>query len=189
MEIFADVFAHRKAREETPLGYQTIILEKKDHIARLTLNRPERLNASYVDENGEKRRPVMLHRAILGSFERFIGVLIEHFAGRFPLWLAPVQAAVATITSDADDHALEVFERLRAAGLRAELDRRNEKIGFKVREHSVAKTPVLLVVGRREAEQGTVTLRRLGSTRQETLAVGDAILTLSEEAAAPGRGR
>jgi len=150
---------------------------------------PERLNASYVDENGEKRRPVMLHRAILGSFERFIGVLIEHFAGRFPLWLAPVQAAVATITSDADDHALEVFERLRAAGLRAELDRRNEKIGFKVREHSVAKTPVLLVVGRREAEQGTVTLRRLGSTRQETLAVGDAILTLSEEAAAPGRGR
>ncbi len=150
---------------------------------------PERLNASYVDENGEKQRPVMLHRAILGSFERFIGVLIEHFAGRFPLWLAPVQAVVATITSDADDYALEVFERLRAAGLRAELDRRNEKIGFKVREHSVAKVPVLLVVGRREAEQGTVALRRLGSSRQEILAVCDSIHTLSEEAAAPGRGR
>ena len=150
---------------------------------------PERLNASYVDESGEKRRPVMLHRAILGSFERFIGVLIEHYAGRFPLWLAPVQAVVATITGDADGHAREVFERLRAAGLRAELDLRNEKIGFKVREHSVAKVPVLLVVGRREAEQGTVALRRLGSQQQETLAVADSIHTLSEEAAVPSRGR
>ena len=115
---------------------------------------PERLNASYVDESGGKRRPVMLHRAILGSFERFIGVLIEHYAGRFPLWLAPVQAVVATITGDADGYARQVFERLRAAGLRAELDLRNEKIGFKVREHSVAKVPVLLVVGRREAGAG-----------------------------------
>ena len=150
---------------------------------------PERLNASYVDESGEKRRPVMLHRAILGSFERFIGVLIEHYAGRFPLWLAPVQAVVATITSDADDYARVVFDRLRAAGLRAELDLRNEKIGFKVREHSVAKVPVILVVGRREAEQGTVALRRLGSREQELLAVADSIHTLSEEAAVPGRGR
>ncbi len=150
---------------------------------------PERLNASYVDESGERRRPVMLHRAILGSFERFIGVLIEHYAGRFPLWLAPVQAVVATITSDADGYAREVFARLKEAGLRAELDLRNEKIGFKVREHSLAKVPALLVVGRREAEQGTVALRRLGSQRQEMLAVGDSILTLSEEAAVPSRGR
>ena len=150
---------------------------------------PERLNASYVDENGEKRRPVMLHRAILGSFERFIGVLIEHYAGRFPLWLAPVQVVVATITGDGDDYAREVCGRLRAAGLRAELDLRNEKIGFKVREHSVAKVPVLLVVGRREAEQGTVALRRLGSKEQEILAVADAIHTLLEEAAVPSRGR
>ena len=150
---------------------------------------PERLNASYVDESGEKRRPVMLHRAILGSFERFIGVLIEHYAGRFPLWLAPVQAVVATITSDGDDYAREVFDRLRAAGLRVELDLRNEKIGFKVREHSVAKVPVLLVVGRREAEQGTVALRRLGSQQQEILAVVDSIHTLCEEAAVPSRGR
>ena len=150
---------------------------------------PERLNAAYVAESGERRRPVMLHRAILGSFERFIGVLIEHYAGRFPLWLAPVQAVVATITSDADEYAREVLERLRAAGLRAGIDIRNEKIGFKVREHSVAKVPVLLVVGRREAEQGTIALRRLGSKEQEMLAVGDAIHTLSEEAAVPSRGR
>ncbi|MDE0409609.1 MAG: threonine--tRNA ligase, partial [Alphaproteobacteria bacterium] len=150
---------------------------------------PERLNAIYVDESGERRRPVMLHRAILGSFERFIGVLIEHYAGRFPLWLAPVQAVVATITSDADGYAREVFARLREAGLRAELDLRNEKIGYKVREHSVAKVPVMLVVGRREAEQGTVALRRLGSQQQEMLAVGDSIHTLSEEAAVPSRGR
>ncbi len=150
---------------------------------------PERLNATYVDESGERRRPVMLHRAILGSFERFIGVLIEHYAGRFPLWLAPVQAVVATITSDADGYAREVFARLREAGLRAELDLRNEKIGYKVREHSVAKVPVMLVVGRREAEQGTVALRRLGSKEQEMLAVADSIHTLLEEAAVPSRGR
>ncbi|MCY4229926.1 MAG: threonine--tRNA ligase [Alphaproteobacteria bacterium] len=150
---------------------------------------PERLNASYVDESGARRRPVMLHRAILGSFERFIGVLIEHYAGRFPLWLAPVQVVVATITSDADDYAREVFARLREAGLRVELDLRNEKIGFKVREHSLAKAPTLLVVGRREAEQKTVVLRRLGSQRQEMLAVGDLIRTLSSEAAVPSRGR
>ncbi len=150
---------------------------------------PERLNASYVAADGQKRRPVMLHRAILGSFERFIGVLIEHYAGRFPLWLAPLQAVVATITGDADDYARQVHERLRRAGLRAECDLRNEKIGFKVREHSLAGTPAILVVGRREAEQGTVALRRLGSRQQEVLALGDAIARLSAEAAPPAGGR
>ena len=146
---------------------------------------PERLGATYVDEHGEKRRPVMLHRAILGSFERFIGVLIEHYAGRFPVWLAPVQAVVATITSDADEYARKVHARLRAAGLRVETDLRNEKIGFKVREHSVAKVPVLLVVGRREAEEGTVAVRRLGSRSQEMVALDELIRTFSGEAALP----
>ena len=146
---------------------------------------PERLGATYVDEHGEKRRPVMLHRAILGSFERFIGVLIEHYAGRFPVWLAPIQAVVATITGDADGYARKLHARLRAAGLRVEIDLRNEKIGFKVREHSVAKVPVLLVVGRREAEEGMVAVRRLGSRAQEMVAFDELIRTLSEEAALP----
>ncbi len=146
---------------------------------------PERLDASYVGEDGEKHRPVMLHRAILGSFERFIGILIEHYAGRFPLWLAPVQAVVATIVSDADAYAVTVAERLRAAGLRAEVDLRNEKINYKVREHSLAKVPVLVVVGRREAEEGTVALRRLGGKEQETLALETAIHTLVADAQAP----
>ena len=128
---------------------------------------PERLDASYVGEDGERHRPVMLHRAILGTFERFIGILIEHHAGRFPLWLAPVQAVVATIVSDADDYADEVAAKLRAAGLRVETDLRNEKINYKVREHSLAKVPILLVVGKREAEEGTVALRRLGSQAQQ----------------------
>ena len=116
---------------------------------------PERLDASYVGEDGERHRPVMLHRAILGTFERFIGILIEHHAGRFPLWLSPVQAVVATIVSDADDYANEVVAKLKAAGIRAEADLRNEKINYKVREHSLAKVPLLLVVGKREAEEGT----------------------------------
>ncbi|MEO7654165.1 MAG: threonine--tRNA ligase, partial [Sphingomicrobium sp.] len=124
---------------------------------------PERLDASYIGEDGAKHRPVMLHRAILGTFERFIGILIEHHAGRFPLWLAPVQAVVATIVSDADAYAGEVAAALRLAGLRVETDLRNEKINYKVREHSLAKVPLLLVVGKREAEEGTVALRRLGS--------------------------
>ena len=131
---------------------------------------PERLDATYVAEDGQRHRPVMLHRAILGSFERFIGILIEHHAGRFPLWLAPVQAVVATIVSDADDYAREVAARLTAAGLRVEADLRNEKINYKVREHSLAKVPNLLVVGKREAEEGTVALRPLGEgARQEVL--------------------
>jgi threonyl-tRNA synthetase len=146
---------------------------------------PERLDASYVGEDGAKHRPVMLHRAIFGSFERFIGVLIEHYAGRFPLWLAPVQAVVATITSDADAYAAEVHRALVAAGLRVEIDVRNEKINYKVREHSLAKVPLLVVVGKREAEQRTVAIRRLGQDKQESLALDQALDTLEIEAACP----
>ncbi len=146
---------------------------------------PERLDASYVGEDGARHRPVMLHRAILGSMERFIGVLIEHYAGRFPLWLAPVQAVVATITSDADDYAREVEGLLRREGLRVELDLRNEKINYKVREHSLAKVPVLLVVGRREAELRTLAVRRLGGSAQEVMALDEAVASLREEAAPP----
>jgi len=129
---------------------------------------------------------VMLHRAILGSFERFLGILIEHHAGKFPFWLAPLQVVVATITNDADDYAKSLLTRLQAAGIRAELDLRNEKINYKVREHSLAKVPVLLVVGRKEAESGTVALRRLGGADQEILALEDAIVNLSGESVAPG---
>jgi threonyl-tRNA synthetase len=127
----------------------------------------------------------MLHRAILGTFERVIGILIEHHAGRFPLWLAPVQVVVATIVSDADEYANGLVEQLRAAGIRAEADLRNEKINYKVREHSLAKVPVLLVVGRREAEEGTVAVRRLGSERQQVAAFGDVLEGLRGEALAP----
>jgi threonyl-tRNA synthetase len=146
---------------------------------------PERLDASYIGEDGQKHRPVMLHRAIFGSLERFIGVLIENYAGRFPLWLAPVQAVVATITSDADDYAREVKVALDAAGLDAELDIRNEKINYKVREHSLAKVPVLLVVGKREAENRSVAVRRLGVEKQEVLALEDALNRLQAEAVSP----
>ncbi|RDE06140.1 threonine--tRNA ligase [Sphingomonas aracearum] len=146
---------------------------------------PERLDASYVGEDGERHRPIMLHRAILGTFERFIGILIEHHAGRFPLWLSPVQAVVATIVSDADGYAREVEAKLKAAGIRAETDLRNEKINYKVREHSVAKVPVLLVVGKREAEEGKVAIRRLGSQAQEVVSVEEAIATLAAEATPP----
>ena len=149
------------------------------------LNLPERLDAAYVGEDGARHRPVMLHRALFGSLERFIGILLEHHAGRLPLWLAPVQAVVATIVSDADDYAREAAAAARAAGLRCELDLRNEKIGYKVREHSVAKVPVLLVVGRREAAERAVALRRLGGGGQETLALDRAIDTLRREAAGP----
>ena len=146
---------------------------------------PERLDASYVGEDGERHRPVMLHRAILGSIERFLGILIEHHAGRFPLWLAPRQVVVATITDDSNAYAGEVAARLRAAGLRAETDLRNEKIGFKVREHSVAKLPVILAVGGREAEGQTVAMRRLGNKQQEVLALDEAVDRLQKEAAGP----
>ncbi|HET9150023.1 MAG TPA: threonine--tRNA ligase [Alphaproteobacteria bacterium] len=146
---------------------------------------PERLGAVYVGEDGQHHRPVMLHRAILGSLERFIGVLIEHYAGKFPLWLAPLQVVVATITSDGDAYATEVAERLRAEGLRVDLDLSNEKIGYKVREHSLAKVPVLLAIGRKEAEARTVAVRRLGSQAQEILALEEAATRLKNEAAVP----
>ncbi len=146
---------------------------------------PDRLDASYVGEDGNRHRPIMLHRAILGTFERFIGILIEHHAGRFPLWLSPVQAVVATIVSDADDYAEDVAARLRKAGLRVETDLRNEKINYKVREHSVAKVPVLLVVGKREAEEGKVAIRRLGSQAQQIVTVDEALAMLRDEALAP----
>jgi threonyl-tRNA synthetase len=146
---------------------------------------PERLDATYIGEDGAKHRPVMLHRAILGSFERFLGILIENYSGRMPLWLAPTQVVVATITSDGDAFATEVRDRLEQAGLRAVTDLRNEKINYKVREHSVAKVPVMLVIGKREAEEGTVSMRRLGSKDQEVLALGEAVTTLIEVAADP----
>ncbi|WP_296595905.1 threonine--tRNA ligase, partial [Phenylobacterium sp.] len=150
---------------------------------------PERLDAEYVAEDGSKQRPVMLHRAICGSMERFIGVMIENFAGAFPAWLAPTQVVVATITSDADDFALKAAAQLRAAGLRVETDLRNEKINYKIREHSLAKTPVIAVVGRREAEEGKVALRRLGSDGQQILTLGEAVNVLAREATPPDVAR
>ncbi len=148
-------------------------------------NTADRLGASYIAEDGAKHPPVMLHRAILGSMERFLGVLIEHYAGKFPLWLAPVQAVVATVVSDADSYAKEAVAALQAAGLRVETDLRNEKINYKVREHSLAKVPYLLVAGRREAENKTLTVRRLGSDAQENLALSAVVHMLNGEAAPP----
>jgi threonyl-tRNA synthetase len=146
---------------------------------------PERLDAEYVAEDGTRKRPVMLHRAILGSFERFLGILIEQYAGRFPLWLAPVQAVVATVVSDADGYAREVAAELRAAGLAVSLDLGRDKINAKIREHSVAHVPLILVVGRKEAEDRTVSVRRLGRETQETLALEAAIVQLASEARPP----
>jgi threonyl-tRNA synthetase len=146
---------------------------------------PERLDAEYVAEDGSKQRPVMLHRAILGSFERFLGILIENYGGAFPLWLAPVQVVIATITSDAEAYACEAADRLRAAGLRVETDLRNEKINYKVREHSLAKVPVIAVVGRKEAETRQLALRRLGSDRQGMVSLDEAAVGLAQEALPP----
>jgi threonyl-tRNA synthetase len=147
---------------------------------------PQRLGATYVAADGEKRSPLMLHRAILGTFERFIGILIEHYAGKFPLWLAPVQAVVATIVSEADDYAREVAVKLEARGIRVETDLRNEKINYKVREHSLAKVPLLLVVGKREADEGTVALRRLGSEeRQLVMSLDEAVEAIASEIVPP----
>lgn len=148
-------------------------------------NLPGRLGAFYIDEHSSKVIPVMLHRAMFGSLERFTGILIEHHAGNLPLWLAPVQVVVSTITSDADRYAQEVCERLAAVGLRAETDLRNEKIGYKVREHSLAKVPVLLIVGKREVEERTVNVRRLGSKDQEAVSLADATEALTDEALPP----
>ena len=146
---------------------------------------PERLDANYIGADNVKHRPVMLHRAILGSFERFIGILIENHAGRFPMWLAPTQVVVTGITSDQDGYVKEVLEKLKAAGLRADIDLRNEKINYKVREHSHAKVPAIFVAGGREAENKTITVRRLGSKNQETLDLMDAINTLVTESIDP----
>ncbi|PZX39364.1 threonyl-tRNA synthetase [Roseinatronobacter thiooxidans] len=148
-------------------------------------NLPERLDAQYVGQDGAKHRPVMLHRAVLGSFERFIGILIENFSGKLPLWLAPRQVVVASIISDADAYCREVVEALQAAGLRAELDIRNEKINYKVREHSVGKVPVILAIGAREVEERTVSVRRLGDTRTETQSLDAVVAALQVEATPP----
>ena len=149
------------------------------------LNLPGRLGAFYIDDHSNKVTPVMLHRAMFGSLERFTGIMIEHYAGHLPLWLAPVQAVVATITSDADDYAREAGAAAQRAGLRVEDDLRNEKINYKVREHSLAKIPALLVVGKKEAETHSVSIRRLGSERQQVLPTGEAIAALVEEALPP----
>lgn len=150
------------------------------------LNLPERLDAFYIGSDGEKHRPVMLHRALFGSLERFTGILLEHYAGKPPLWLAPIQVTVATITNDADGYAAEVLDRLRNADLRAEADMRNEKINLKIRELSLKKVPAVFVVGNREQEEKTVALRRLGGKQQEILALDDAINILKSEARQPG---
>jgi threonyl-tRNA synthetase len=148
-------------------------------------NLPERFGAFYIDADGQKKTPVMIHRAICGSLERFTGILIEHFAGHFPLWLAPVQLVVCTITSDADDYARDVVAAAERAGLRAEADLRNEKINYKVREHSLAKVPVILVIGKREAAERAVNMRRLGSQEQRSMPLDQAIRALTEEATPP----
>jgi threonyl-tRNA synthetase len=151
----------------------------------IDFNMPGRFGAFYIDSDGEKKTPVMIHRAICGSMERFLGILIENYAGHFPLWFAPTQVVVATITSDADDYATKVAAELTKAGLRVETDLRNEKINYKVREHSLQKVPVILVCGRREAEEATVNMRRLGSQDQKSLSLADAVSMLQQEAEAP----
>ena len=143
---------------------------------------PERLDATYVGEDGQKHRPVMLHRAVLGSMERFIGVLIEHYAGKFPVWLAPVQVVVASVTTEANDYAINICEQLKAKGIRAELDIRNEKIPYKVREHSLQKIPYIYVVGKREADEKTVAIRKLGGEQQNVIAFDQAMQELYAEA-------
>ena len=146
---------------------------------------PERLDAEYVTADSGRARPVMLHRAIIGSFERFLGILIEQYAGRFPLWLAPTQVVVATIVSDADDYAAEVTAALQAAGLAVELDVSNQKIQAKIRDHSLHHVPNILVVGRKEAEERKVALRRLGGAAQEILGLDEAVALLKGEATPP----
>jgi threonyl-tRNA synthetase len=149
------------------------------------LNLPGRLGAFYIDEHSNKVTPVMLHRAMFGSLERFTGIMIEHYAGHLPLWLSPLQVVVATITSDADDYAREAIAAARRAGLRVEGDLRNEKINYKVREHSHAKVPALLVVGKKEAAERTISVRRLGKEGQTVMALDVALAALADEAVAP----
>ena len=145
------------------------------------LNLPNRLGATYVGEDGDRHTPVLLHRAIFGSLERFIGILLEHYAGNLPFWLAPQQVVIATITSDADDYAREVADEMHSAGLRAGTDLRNEKINYKVREHSLSKTPVIIALGKREVEERTVSVRRLGQKKQVVMTLSDAVTLLAEE--------
>jgi threonyl-tRNA synthetase len=146
---------------------------------------PERLGANYIGEDNQKHRPVMLHRAILGSFERFIGILIESYAGKFPLWLAPTQVVVTNITNDQDAYAQQVHKKLQDAGIRSEIDLRSEKINFKIREHSVGKVPYIFVVGGREEENKAVAIRKLGSNDQQVLKLEEAVLMLKNEATIP----
>ncbi len=148
-------------------------------------NMPGRLGASYIGEDNEKHTPVMLHRAILGSLERFTGILIEHYEGKFPLWLAPIQLVVATITSKADQYAKEIEEKFIEKGIRVILDSRNEKINYKVREHSVNKIPYIFVVGVNEMEDGTVAIRKLGSNKQEIISIEDSINMILKDTSAP----
>ncbi|MGI9402204.1 MAG: threonine--tRNA ligase [Rhizobiaceae bacterium] len=155
----------------------------------IDFNLPERFGAFYIDADSEKKQPVMIHRAICGSMERFLGILIENYAGHFPLWMAPVQVVVATITSEANEYAESVVDNLRAAGLQAQPDFRNEKINYKVREHSLAKVPVIMVCGHREAEEKTVSIRRLGSRDQTSMPLDEAISSLIEEATPPDLAR
>ena len=145
------------------------------------LNLPNRLGATYVGEDGDRHTPVLLHRAIFGSLERFIGILLEHYAGNLPFWLAPQQVVIATITSDADDYAREVADEMHSAGLRAGTDLRNEKINYKVREHSLSKIPVIIALGKREVEERTVSVRRLGQKKQVVMTLSDAVTLLAEE--------
>ena len=149
------------------------------------LNLPRRLNATYIGEDGQKKTPVMLHRALFGSLERFAGILIEHYAGHLPFWLSPLQIIVATITSDSDNYADNIFQQLRDKGLRVEKDTRNEKIGYKIREHSTVKIPVIMVIGKKEAENKTVSVRRLGSEKTETFKIDEILKALCKESLPP----
>ena len=178
------VVIHSKSGAAVTIGERTSIAHRAIVHGPCTvdLNLPERLGAFYIGPDGEKHLPVMLHRALFGSLEWFTGILLEHYAGKLPLWLAPVQAVVATITSDGDPYASEVAGLLMAHGLRVETDLRNEKIGYKIREHSLAKVPVLLVVGKREAKEGNVSLRRIGRNDNETLTLREATVRLETEA-------
>ena len=149
------------------------------------LNLPGRLGATYIGEDGQKKTPVMLHRALFGSLERFAGILIEHYAGHLPFWLSPLQIVIATITSDSDNYADNIFNQLRDKGLRVEKDVRNEKIGYKIREHSTAKIPVIMVIGKKEAENKTVSIRRLGNKKTEMFKIEEILNILFNESLAP----
>ena len=149
------------------------------------LNLPGRLGATYIDEDGQKKTPVMLHRALFGSLERFIGILIEHYAGHLPLWLSPLQVMVTTITSDSDNYAYQVCDALKSAGIRAKTDVRNEKIGYKIREHSNAKVPIIIAVGKKESEEKTVSVRRLGSQETKVIKLDNIIAALQNESSIP----